>query len=249
MNILEIKKLKRNKNGSYTLFLENGEELTAYEEVILKYELLLSKKIDAQKRQAILHENAIWDTYYQGLKAIKVKPRTKKELGEDLKKKGYTEENVAFTLQKLEEQKYLDNQRYADSYVHNQILTTSWGPLKIRNALLQKGVEEQMIMDALQQYEQSTEQEKIKKKIAHMIKANHTKSTSFLKQKIKQACIHDGYHLELIQEEIEKASFEEDKTLKEKEYLKLKNRLSRKYQGEELERQIKMKLYQKGFTE
>ena len=63
---MKIEKFKRNRNGSYTLFLENQEELTVYEEVILKYELLLSKKLDDKKKETILLENAFWETYYQG---------------------------------------------------------------------------------------------------------------------------------------------------------------------------------------
>ena len=73
---MKIEKFKRNRNGSYTLFLENQEELTVYEEVILKYELLLSKKLDDKKKETILLENAFWETYYQGLKVIEKRAKT-----------------------------------------------------------------------------------------------------------------------------------------------------------------------------
>ncbi len=245
---MKIEKFKRNRNGSYTLFLENQEELTVYEEVILKYELLLSKKLDDKKKETILLENAFWETYYQGLKVIEKRAKTKKELKEDLKKKGYLPENIDQTIQKLEEQKYLDDLRYADSYVNNQMLTTSWGPLKIKNMLLQKGVEEDLVNQALLAYTEELEREKLEKKVTKMITSNRTKSPTFLKQKIKQTTLSEGYHFNILQEVLENVSFQDDKALREREYNKLKRRLERKYSGEELERQIKMKLYQKGFT-
>ena len=165
-----------------------------------------------------------------------------------MKKKGYLPENIDQTIQKLEEQKYLDDLRYADSYVNNQMLTTSWGPLKIKNMLLQKGVEEDLVNQALLAYTEELEREKLEKKVTKMITSNRTKSPTFLKQKIKQTALSEGYHFNILQEVLENVSFQDDKALREREYNKLKRRLERKYSGEELERQIKMKLYQKGFT-
>ena len=43
MIILKIEKYKKMINGKYKLFLDNGHEVILYEEVILKYELLLHK--------------------------------------------------------------------------------------------------------------------------------------------------------------------------------------------------------------
>lgn len=245
---MEITKFKKNKDGSYTLFLENGETMTAYEEVILKYELLLTKKLDTKKKKEILSENQKWDTYYQALRLIKVKARTRKEVEEELSKKNYPHELVLEVIQHLASQKYLDDKRYADSYVNNQILTTSWGPLKIKNALLKKGVSSLEIEEALSSFTEEVEEEKIHKLVTKMVRSNHTKSTLSLKQKIKQTLLQEGYSITLIQSEIEKANFKEDSNLREKEYARLKRRLARKYEGAELERQIKMKLYQKGFT-
>ena len=40
-----IIKYKKQNNGSYNIYLEDGRILSLYEEVILKYELLLKKYI------------------------------------------------------------------------------------------------------------------------------------------------------------------------------------------------------------
>ena len=92
------------------------------------------------------------------------------------------------------------------------------------------------------------EEEKIKKIVKKMVQSNHSKSTTLLKQKIKRHLFSNGYHSALVEKVLASTKFESDQDIKEKEYEKLKRKLERKYQGEELERQIKNKLYQRGFT-
>ncbi len=244
---MKINRFQKKKNGTYLLFLENGEQIELYEEVLLKYELLLSKKLEDQKRENILLENEKWATYYQALHMIQIKARTKKEVEEELLKKGYQKENITFSLLKLSSQNYLDDKRYANSYVNNQIRTTSWGPLKIQNALLKKGVFKEDMEEALSLFTKEIEEEKIRKIVKRMIHGNRSKSVIALKQKIKQHLLQEGYDSILVQDEISKASYQSDTSYKEREYEKLKKKLERKYQGEELERAIQMKLFQKGF--
>jgi len=57
-----------------------------------------------------------------------------------------------------------------------------------------------------------------------------------------------GYDSLAISRNIVNYSFSNDKDIAEREYEKLKRRLSRKYSGEELKRKIREKLYQKGLS-
>ena len=59
---------------------------------------------------------------------------------------------------------------------------------------------------------------------------------------------NEGFKKNLIQQEISKIDFADDKDLAKKEYDKLYKKLSRKYSGRELELKIKQKLYQQGFS-
>ena len=43
---MKILKYKKKRNGQYEIELESGTSMVLYEEVILKYELLLNKSID-----------------------------------------------------------------------------------------------------------------------------------------------------------------------------------------------------------
>ena len=62
-----------------------------------------------------------------------------------------------------------------------------------------------------------------------------------------QDLINKGFYKEDIMLVLEEFTIKDDKNIYLKEYNKLKNKLSKKYSGEELEYQIKNNLYKKGF--
>ena len=46
---MQIRRFQKKKNGMYTVFLEDGNHYDFSEEVILKYELLIKKRITPAK--------------------------------------------------------------------------------------------------------------------------------------------------------------------------------------------------------
>lgn len=74
-------------NGRYQLTLDNGEQLQLYEEVILKYELLLKKEIKKDKMISIEEYNTEWDVYYTALKSLKSRFKSSYELRKSLSSK------------------------------------------------------------------------------------------------------------------------------------------------------------------
>ena len=48
-------------------------------------------------------------------------------------------------LERLEQEKFIDEQRYAHAFVHDKAAFARWGRLKIRNALRLKGIDSQVI--------------------------------------------------------------------------------------------------------
>lgn len=245
---MKIIRYKRNRNGSYTVFLENECSYDFYEEIILKYELLLKKDISIDMLELLQQENQKWDSYYTALRIINKIPKTKKELLEYLKKKGYCEENYLFTIETLEKQGYINDTIYAKSYVHNQILTTYHGPDRIRRDLEQKGIVYTVYQEALNEYTLELQKEKMKKIISKKIQANHNKSNMLLKKKIYNELILDGFDKTIASEMMETFNFHNDMEIAKKEYDKIYRKLSKKYTGKELEYKIKQKMYNLGFS-
>jgi len=105
MKIIKYTKLKNNK---YRVDFDT-ESLELYDDIIIKYELLLKKRIKEEEFQALKKENLSFTGYYLALKYLNSKMRTKKEIEEYLKKKEIPKEMIEVALSKLETLGYLDD--------------------------------------------------------------------------------------------------------------------------------------------
>ncbi len=244
---MKINKYKKKKNGLYEVEFENGKTLNLYEEVILKYELLL-KPFDVKMMYEIEKYNQECDVYYVALKFLKFKARTILEVKNYLLKKEYPQEAVDKAIELLQKQGYLNDLSYSKSYLNLKLLTSNSGPKKIRQELKKKGVIDNFIDEVMEEYTIDIQKEKVEKLVSKKIASNHTKSGKILKQKIMIDLINEGFNRSMIMEELSKHQIEDSKELIQREYDKLYKRLSRKYSGKELEIKIKQKMYQKGLN-
>jgi len=244
---MKILKYKKKKNGMYELELDNGVIVDTYEEVILAHDLLITKNINDIDYNSIEKDNKYYDCYYRALKLIKVSAKSRKELYLKLGSLDYENSDINGALDQLEKQGYLNDMAYANSYVNLKIMTTCYGPGKIRRELEQKGIAQSVIEKVMLQYTRQIQREKIDKIVNKQIRANHNKSNALLKRKIGNDLVMQGFYREDINSAIDNSNFSDDKLIMQKEYEKIKNRLSKKYSGQELEYKIREKMAQKGF--
>lgn len=244
---MKIDKYKKLRNGKYELTLDNLETMILYEDTILKYNLLLTKNIGINKKE-VLDFDRKCDVYYVGLRYIKNRARSKKEVYDKLVKEEYPLDYINESIEKLEKQGYINDSVYARSFLNNKLITTSNGPYKIKQEMLKKGIDESIINNTLEDYKDEIQIEKIDKIVTRMIKSNRNKGNNLLKKKINMELINQGFSKELIKESIESHEFSDDSYIAKREYEKLYKKLSSKYSGKELEYKIKQKMYQKGLV-
>lgn len=243
---MKIIKYKKSSKGRYKVYVEDGREFLFYEEVILKYDLLIKKEIDSDLLIEMDQYNQEWDVYYTALHLINTRLRSVYELKELLINKEYPLDLVVKAIEKLKKQGYLNDLSYAKSYVNHYLISSNKGPYKIAKELRNKNIPEEMIEEALYLYSDDDQIERIHKIIDKGIKVNHSRGGIVLKQKIYQDLKELGYDISLINQIISTYSFPTPLNLVKKEYDKLYRSLSRKYKGEELERKIQEKLFAKG---
>ena len=245
MKILKYKKLS---SGRYKLELEDSQPVELYEETILKYELLLKKRIDNSEMIEISEYDKEWDVYDVGLKALKSRFKSTKELRDYLIRKEYPYDLVNNAVEKLLKQGYLNDELFAKSYINNQMVTSSRGPIKISNDLFSKGISQSIVSKEIEVFTEEIQLEKINKIIRLSLKSNRTRGGMVLKNKIINDLVISGYDLSIISKVISDFEFDNNDDIAKKEYDKLYRKYSRKYSGKELEYKIKEKLYQKGLS-
>ena len=241
---LKITKYKKSTNGKYKVYLEDGRELSLYEETILKFELLLKKEVtDIPK---INEYNLEWDVYYVALKSIKSRFKSVHDTREFLVKKEYPIELIDKAIDRLVKQGYLNDDSFTKGFINSQIVTTSNGPYKIRRELSDKGISSKIIDDNIDVFDDNLQIERINKLASKMLRSNRTRGGSVLRKKITTDLVNMGYDAELIYKVLANFSFNDTKEIAEREYNKLYKKYSKKYEGEELNYKIKQAMYQKG---
>ena len=244
---MRIIKYKKGSKGLYKVELDDGRVLSLYEDVILKFDLLLKKEIMDSDLDSINKYNLECDVYYVALNNIKSRFKSEFELRNILKKKEYPDEYIELAINKLIKQGYLNDRLFARSYINNQMLTTSRGPLRIQRDLLDKKIDYNVVNEELSVFSEEEQMMKIKKIISKKLQSNHSRGGYVLKQKVVNDVKLLGYDSLVISRVISEFDFySNDEDIAKKEYNKLYKRLSHRYSGDELERKIREKLYQKG---
>ena len=132
---MKIEKIIKKKSNIYEIILSDKTSLSFYDETIFRFNLLITEKINKDDLEKINHFNLQVEAYYKALNYIKKKLRTRMELYKKLKELKYDENIIKNVLEKLEKQKYLNDELYIKSYINDQINLTLKGPIKIKREL------------------------------------------------------------------------------------------------------------------
>ena len=251
MKIISYKKTSR---GRYIITLDNNK-LTLYEDVILNNNLLFQKDITLELLEKVMNENNYYEAYDLSLSYIETKLRTESEIISYLEKKGFTKNIIDDTIKKLKESNLINEKLYIEAYTNDKINLSSYGPFKIKRNLLDLGLSEEEIDAYLVTI--SSEVWKsiglllglcvfiffiISKKVSLM----KNKSAYMIKNKLKVDLFNLGYDRNMIDSLLISINLNDEDAIK-KEMSKAYDKYSKKYEGEQLKRQIKNHLYKNIF--
>jgi len=243
---LIIKKFTKLKNGMYKLTLEDGNDIIVHEELILKKELLLTRHIDEDDVNNIDRLNNNYNAYDLAVKYISNKYRSIYEVYEFLLKKEIDKDIVSDVINKLKEQRYLDDFVFSKAFVNDRIKFSNNGPYKIKKELEERRVSSSIIDEVMELFPLELEKTKLIKLVPKYVKTVRNKSYSMMKNKVCDYFSNLGYNKSIIIEILKDIDYD-DSISKEKEYNKLYNKFSKKYSGSELEFKIKQALYKSGY--
>ena len=244
---MRIINYKKKTSNLYEIALSDKKVISLYDDVILKYELLLKKEINEKELNEIIEFNNKIESYMTALKYISSKLRTEKEIRTKLMH--YSKGAINYTIDRLTKEGYLNNDLYIKSYINDEVNLKFIGPDKILFNLKKIGFKDEDILNYLNTFDNEIWLDKINKYVLKKINSNHNLSGLLLKQKLIQDLVNKGFYKEHINLIINEFDFNDNDSVKEKEYNKLKNKLSKKYSGEELEYRIKIGLMKKGFRQ
>ena len=243
---MKIGKYTKMKSNKYKVMFDDIE-VKLYDDVIIKYELLRKDEISEEDFNEIVEYNDHLEAYYKALKYISNRLRTEKELYNYLDKV-YSKSVIRETIDKLKKDGYLNKDIYLKCYLADQVNLTNNGPEKIKKDLIKLGFTEEEFKDKLSEIKDEVWFEKIRNVIKKKINTNHTYGLYKLREKTLYELSIMGFYRYQVEEIINEFDFSTDSKIVLKEYNKIYNKLAKKYEGEELKYQTRIKLLQKGFT-
>ncbi len=164
-------KFTKLKNGKYVV---NG--VTTYEEVIIKLNLFNENNFDTKK---IMEENKYYELYYKALNYIKRGMKTKKQVLDFI--------NNTDIVNKLCKEGYIDDLRYTRAFIHDKLLFTDYGPLKLKLKLYYLGVDKNIIEEEINKIDNEIFNKKIIKLINKNKKLNYIINQGYSYEDIKKA--------------------------------------------------------------
>lgn len=191
-----ITKIKR--IGSTSRFHVYADEKWAgifLDEILAKYKLKTDGEIDEEVFKEIKTENDQRVSFDMAVSYLEKYVVSEKGLKEYLKKKGFADEVVLKTLDKLKEYGFVNDENFAKNYF--ETLSSSKGKRAIALKLRQKGVASEIIDEILQNVSEDDEFEKACVLASKFVK-NRQKDTK-TKQKCVAHLIYKGYDISVAQ--------------------------------------------------
>ena len=131
--------------------------------------------------------------------------RTEAEVRKRLEKAGYVAAEIEAVCARLVETLALNDRRYADEYVRARFSSRSYGPDRIRRELLTRGVNEAIVVSALEQLEETAVAERalaLGQRRAQTVRSDPPHRAS---KKIREYLVRRGYSWDLARTVTEKA--------------------------------------------
>ncbi|AFK86851.1 MULTISPECIES: regulatory protein RecX [Thermoanaerobacterium] len=165
MKITSVEKQK-NDNMRFNVYIDDKYAFSISYEEKEKFKLENGVEIDKEQYNYYVNYLTFKNAYNDAIRILSYNMKTKKELWEKLRLKGYSDSVIGDVINKLIDLHYLDDEYYAEVYVKEK-KERLFSKYRIYNELIRKGIEPSLIEFKLSElYDDETEviQKLIRKK-------------------------------------------------------------------------------------
>ena len=254
--ISKISTQKKNTDR-YNIFLDHGQEeeyaFSVDEAVLVKFHLRKGLELTKLQIEEILYEEQIRKGYQYAINYLSYRMRSTKEMIDYLKSKELESNNITIIIDRLLKEKYLDDGEFAKAFVRSRINLTMKGPGVIRRELIEKGMSEKEINEALDLYSYEEQLEKaallLQKKYPKQLKTSRADQD----RKMYTLLQSKGFTNDVVQEVLRGMKEEnEDDCSEEWQAITYQGEKAlkkyRSYNGWEQKQKVKQFLYRRGFS-
>lgn len=207
-----VKELKRKGNNVFVSFNE-GDIISVPYDVFLKNYLHVDDALTEKQINNIVEDSTIYRIKQSSFRYLSGRNHSKYELKIKLQKKQYNVDLILKVLRELEQQGFVDDEKFANDYYSSQIRRKK-GLLQIKANLGKKGVNREIIEAVTSNREDDQVYLNnaliIAKKKADLLKKRQLDSAK-IKQKLFQFLASRGFTTNIIFETLERLELKSDK--------------------------------------
>ena len=245
MKITKIEKKKR----LYLLELDDSEKLYITEDTIVRF--MLSKGMEITEQELSEIQDYAQFSYGKNLALyhLSFKQRTAKEVKDYLTKHVIQPETISQVLDNLKKDNWINDRKYANSFIQSNLLTGDKGAFVLKQKLSQKGISSTIIEEELGRFDFTELTDKVAQKLLR--KYQGKLPSKALQDKILQSLINKGFSYSQAKTAYQHLEIEEDQENQQellyKELDKQYRKYSKKYDGYDLKQRLTQALARKGY--
>lgn len=243
---------QKKSNKRFNVYLDNEYAFSISEDIYVKFHVHKGKKLTEAEIEKIRYEDGIHRAYVIAIQYLSYRMRTEREVRIHLQKKDVHPDVVEKVIERLINEKLLDDLTFAQSFVTDRINRSTKGPLLISRELAEKGVSHILINEALRQYTLEKQKEKALQWIEKETKKKSNHSYKKRKEQLTAKLLQRGFSKEVASDVISNVKLEKDEDIEflllKKHADKMYTKYKHKYDPFELEMQLKQRLYARGFN-
>lgn len=251
--IIQIRTDEKEK-GFYNIEVarDDGQTMTlnVHEDVLVQDELRKGLPLSESRLDGLRREAEGIRAYHAGLRYLSYRMRSNQEMRQYLEKKEFTVGQIADALQRLKDEKLLDDQAFAESFIRTRIQLSTKGPQMIYRELLQAGVDQEIAAESDTMFPEEEQMDHARKYLTKQLASVKNKKSSMeAKQVLSRLLMQRGYSRKISDQVIgELKEFLEDNEKSALAYQGDKAMQKfKKLTGAEFTQKVRAYLYRKGF--
>lgn len=229
----------------------NKSAFPVHEDIIIKFGIRKDLELPLSEVEAIQKEGDLWKIYIHAIHYLSYRMRTREELRRYLLKKEFDMAAVDHVLIRLEDEKHLDDDAFAEAFVRTRMKLSTKGPLLVTKEMKELGLNKGVIDKALALYSKETQLENAEKYLSKKnVSSSSKRSNREQQQRSVSLLLQRGFSHEVAQVTLQNNKEETDEDDEWNAVQYQGDKALRKYQKLDQRKKnykIKQYLFRKGF--
>lgn len=145
-----ITKVER-KGKKVQLTFSDSTTLKISSDIFKKYNFISGEELNEDSIERLRKENEFFEAKISALRFLSIRNHSRNELRQKLLRKKFSEEIIEKVLNELSQLSYLNDKKFAEQFF-NELIGKHFGPLKIKNEMMKRGIDKQIMDEILRDY-------------------------------------------------------------------------------------------------